>query len=109
MTAWIGTPESRRSAARSLSWTGPPEETKVGATAAIAVMRLKEREVRDSFHAAGAVNPAAAMSLETIGIEDADEDVWLAVRGMRRRIAFLLIGTVILILLLVVYGTVSLQ
>jgi hypothetical protein len=103
----------------------------VGATAAIAVMRLKEREVRDSFHAAGAVNPAAAMSLETIGIEDAgavrrlkrravireaapglfyfDEDVWLAVRGMRRRIAFLLIGTVILILLLVVYGTVSLQ
>jgi hypothetical protein len=38
-----------------------------------------------------------------------DEDVWLAVRGMRRRIAFLLIGTVILILLLVVYGTVSLQ
>jgi hypothetical protein len=103
----------------------------VGATAAIAVMRLKEREVRDAFHAAGAVNPAAAMSLEGVGIDETlavrrlkrravireaapglfyfDEDVWQAVRSMRRRMALLLAGTLTLVLLLILYGTVTLQ
>jgi hypothetical protein len=43
-------------------------------------MRLREREVRDAFHAAGAVNPAAAMSLESIGIDET-----LAVRRLKKR------------------------
>jgi predicted acetyltransferase len=94
-------------------------------------MRLREREVRDAFHAAGAVNPAAAMSLESIGIDETlavrrlkkravireaapglfyfDEDVWEAVRSMRRRMALLLVGTVTLVLLLIAYGVVTLQ
>jgi hypothetical protein len=103
----------------------------VGATVAIAAMRLREREVRDAFHAAGAVNPAAAMSLESIGIDETlavrrlkkravireaapglfyfDEDVWEAVRSTRRRMALLLVGTVTLVLLLIAYGVVTLQ
>ena len=103
----------------------------MGATVAIAAMRLREREVRDAFHAAGAVNPAAAMSLESIGIDETlavrrlkkravireaapglfyfDEDVWEAVRSMRRRMALLLVGTVTLVLLLIAYGVVTLQ
>jgi hypothetical protein len=103
----------------------------VGATVAIAAMRLREREVRDAFHAAGAVNPAAAKSLESIGIDETlavrrlkkravireaapglfyfDEDVWEAVRSMRRRMALLLVGTVTLVLLLIAYGVVTLQ
>jgi len=102
----------------------------VGA-AAIAVMRLREREVRDACHSAGAINPAAAMSLESIGIEENlavrrlkrravireaapglfyfDEDVWQAVRSMRRRMALLLAGTLTLVLLLILYGTVTLR
>jgi hypothetical protein len=94
-------------------------------------MRLREREVRDAFHAAGAVNPAAAMSLESIGIDETlavrrlkkravireaapglfyfDEDVWEAVRSTRRRMALLLVGTVTLVLLLIAYGVVTLQ
>jgi|GEM_PF-702202 len=107
------------------------EETNVGASAAIAVMRLKEREVRDAFHSAGAVNPAAAMSLESVGIDETlavrrlkrravireaapglfyfDEDVWEALRSMRRRMALMLAGTLTLILLLILYGTVTLR
>jgi hypothetical protein len=103
----------------------------VGATAAIAVMKWKERDVRDAFHSAGAINPAAAMSLDAIGIEETravrrlekrsvireaapglfyfDEDVWVATRSQRRRMGLLLAGTVVLVLLLVLYGTMSLQ
>lgn len=94
-------------------------------------MRLREREVRDAFHSAGATNPATAMSLESIGIEETlavrrlkrravvreaapglfyfDEGVWEAVRSMRRRMAVLLLGTLTLVLLLIVYGTVTLR
>jgi uncharacterized membrane protein (Fun14 family) len=38
-----------------------------------------------------------------------DEDVWEAVRSMRRRMALLLVGTVTLVLLLIAYGVVTLQ
>lgn len=103
----------------------------LGAAAAVAVMRRKEREVRDAFHSAGAVNPAGAMSLESIGIDETlavrrlkrravireaapglfyfDEDVWLAVRSMRRRMALLVAGTLTLVILLVLYGTMRMQ
>lgn len=99
--------------------------------AAIAVMRLREREVRDAFQSAGAVNPAVAMSLESIGIDDSlavrrlkrravireaapglfyfDEDVWQALRSMRRRMALMLAGTLTLVLLLILYGAVTLR
>lgn len=102
-------------------------ETTVGATAAIAMSKRKEREVRDAFRAAGATTPANAMSLETIGIEETmavrrlkrrsvireaapglfyfDEDVWEAVSAMRTRMALLLVGTFVLIGLVFLYGT----
>jgi len=94
-------------------------------------MRRKERDVRDAFHSAGATTPAAAMSLESIGIEETmavrrlekravireaapglfyfDEDVWEAVRSMRRRMAFLLLGTLILIGIVVLYGSAKMK
>jgi len=102
----------------------------VGA-AAIAVMRRKERDVRDAFRSAGAITPANAMSLESIGIEETmavrrlkrravireaapglfyfDEDVWEAVTAMRRRMALLLLATVILIGIVVLYGSVKMK
>ena len=99
--------------------------------AAIAVMRRKERDVRDAFRSAGAITPANAMSLESIGIEETmavrrlkrravireaapglfyfDEDVWEAVTAMRRRMALLLLATVILIGIVVLYGSVKMK
>jgi len=101
----------------------------LGAGAAVAIMRRKEREVRDDFIAAGAVLPANAMSLSEIGIDESmavrrlrkrsvireaapgllyfDEDVWQSLRAMRRRMALLLLGTVILVGAMIFYGTVS--
>ena len=103
----------------------------MGAAAAVAVMRRKERDVRDAFRSAGAVSPATAMSLEAIRIEETmafrrlkkravireagpglfyfDEDVWEAVWAMRRRMALLMLGTVILIGLMVLYGSAKMK
>lgn len=103
----------------------------MGAAAAVAVMRRKERDVRDAFRAAGAISPATAMSLEAIHIEENmavrrlkklavireaapglfyfDEDVWEAVSSMRRRMALLMIGTVILIGIMVLYGSAKMK
>jgi hypothetical protein len=89
-------------------------------------MRMKEREVRDDFIRAQATTPATAKSLSEIGIEEShavkrlkrravireaspgvfyfDEDVWKAVRSMRRRMAFLLMFA-LLISALVLYYT----
>jgi len=83
--------------------------------------------VRDAFRSAGATTPATAMSLDAIRIEENmavrrlkkravireaapglfyfDEDVWEAVSSMRRRMALLMIGTVILIGIMVLYGS----
>lgn len=90
----------------------------MGAAAAIAVMRLKEREVVNDFRAAGALTPATAQSYAAMGfgatraverlhrdavIREAspglyylDEEVWIAVRRNRRRRA-LMIGIVLAI------------
>ena len=103
----------------------------MGATAAVAVMRMKEREVRDAFHDAQALNPASAMSLDAVGIGETgavkrlkrraiireagpglfyfDEDVWQAVRSMRRRMALLLLASLIIVFLLFLYGTATVQ
>ena len=91
----------------------------------------KERDVRDAFRAAEATTPANAMSLETIGIEETmavrrlkrravireaapglfyfDEDVYLAVSSTRRRIALLLVGTLVLMILALTWGTVAIK
>ena len=103
----------------------------MGAAAAVAVMKMKEREVRDAFRDARALNPASAMSLESIGIGESmavrrlkrravireagpglfyfDEDVYRAVRGTRRRMAFLLLVSVLIVFLLFLYGTATVQ
>lgn len=116
---------------RPVSWSLLETELNVGATAAIAVMRHKEREVRDAFHSAGAINPAAGMSLESIGLEETravrrlkkqavireaapglfyfDDDIWQAVRSTRRSRALLLAGTMVLVLLLILYGMITLK
>ena len=103
----------------------------MGAAAAVAVMRRKERDVRDAFRSAGAVSPPTAMSLEAIRIEETmavrrlkrravireaapglfyfDEDVWEAVSAMRKRMALILIGTMILIGIMLFYGSVKMK
>jgi hypothetical protein len=105
----------------------PDTEHKVGAAGAVAVMRLKEREVRDAFRDAGALNPANAMSFEMIGLDNSmavgrlkrravireagpglfyfDEDVWQAVRSMRRRMALLLLASLLIVFFLFFYGS----
>jgi hypothetical protein len=103
----------------------------MGAAAAVAVMKMKEREVRDAFRDARALNPASAMSLEAIGIAESpalkrlkrravireagpglfyfDDEVWQAVRGMRRRMALLLLVSVIIVMLVFLYGKAAVQ
>jgi hypothetical protein len=103
----------------------------VGVAAAVAVMRRKERDVRDAFRAAGAISPPTAMSLEAVRIEESmavrrlkkravireaapglfyfDENVWEAVSAMRRRMALLMMGTIILIGIMVLYGSAKMK
>lgn len=103
----------------------------MGATVAIAASLKREREVRDAFRAAGATTLVNAMSLQTIGIEETmavrrlkrravireaapglfyfDEDVYLAVSETRRRMALLLVATIVLILLVVTWGTATIK
>jgi hypothetical protein len=101
----------------------------MGAAAAVAVMRMKEREVRDDFIRANATTPATAKSFAEIGIEESlavgrlrrravireaspglfyfDDDVWQAVRAMRRRIGLLLLVAVILAALVFFYTSMA--
>ena len=103
----------------------------MGAPAAIAVMKLREREVRDVFLSRGAVNPAGAMSLGDLGLEESmalrrlkrhavvrepapglfyfDEGVWEAMGSVRRRIAVLFLVALIIMGLVLAYGTVSIK
>ena len=91
----------------------------MGAAAAIAIMRMKEREVVDDFRAAGALTPSTAQSYTAMGFGESravkrlhreavireaspglyylDEEVWTAVRASRRRRA-LMIGSVIVLI-----------
>jgi predicted acetyltransferase len=97
----------------------------MGAAGAAAVIRRKEREVRDDFIRAGATTPANAKSLADLGLDESfavrrlsnravireaapgllyfDEDVWQAVRAMRRRMALLLLGSVLLAAIVLYY------
>lgn len=91
----------------------------MGAAAAIAIMRRREREVVDDFRAAGAISPATAQSYNAIGLGESraigrlhdravireatpglwylDEEVWTAVQRTRRRVAFTMLAVVLLL------------
>ena len=91
----------------------------MGAAAAVAIMRRREREVVDDFRAAGAVSPASAQSYNAIGLGESsalrrlhdraviresapglwylDEEVWTAVQRTRRRVAVVMLVLVVLI------------
>jgi hypothetical protein len=91
----------------------------MGAAAAIAIMRRREREVVDDFRVAGATSPTTAKSYTAIGLgrslavhrlhdravirESApgtwylDEEVWTAVRRTRRRVATVMLAIVVIV------------
>ena len=93
----------------------------MGAAAAIAIMRMKEREVVDDFRAAGAISPSTAQSYAGMGFGETralkrlhdsaviretspglfylDEEVWIAVRRNRRRRAVMILSVLALLFL----------
>jgi hypothetical protein len=103
----------------------------MGATVAIAVMRRKEREVREAFQNAQAVDPLSARSLQEIGLDESralsrlrrheivresspgcfyfDDETWMAVRASRFRMAMMIVAAVILVLLVGIYATAANQ
>ena len=103
----------------------------MGAPAIAAVILRKERELVDLFRAAGATSPAGAKSLDEVGVYEAwplsrlrrraivreaspgryylDEEVWTAMRGMRRRIAFTILAVFAILGALVWIGFVTLK
>jgi hypothetical protein len=94
-------------------------------------MRLKERQVRDVFFSKGAISPATAASLAHLGLEETmavarlkrravvresapglyyfDDGVWQAMRNTRRRLAMVVLIGLILVGLLLAYGSVSIK
>ena len=98
---------------------------------AAAVMRRKERDLRADFIAAGAIQPADAKSLAELGLEENmtwkrmcrrsvireaapgafywDEDSWQALRSMRLRMGLMMGGAVLLIVLMIAYGSSQLK
>ncbi len=101
----------------------------MGAAAAVAIMRRREREVVDDFRAAGAVSPASAQSYNAIGLGESsalrrlhdraviresapglwylDEEVWTAVQRTRRRVAVVILVLVVLIFAGVAVGLIK--
>ena len=101
--------------------------TQVGAEAAIAVMRHRERQVRDAFQRAGAIDPGTARSLDEIGVDESmafrrlhrqaivresspgcfyfDEETWDAVRATRLRLGLMVVIAVVITVLVGLYAT----
>ena len=101
----------------------------MGAAAAVAIMRRREREVVDDFRAAGAISPATAQSYNAIGLGESmairrlhdravireatpglwylDEEVWTAVQRARRRIAAVMLVLVVMIFTGVAMGLIK--
>jgi hypothetical protein len=101
----------------------------MGAAAAVAIMRRREREVVDDFRAAGAISPATAQSYNAIGLGESmairrlhdraviresapglwylDEEVWTAVRRTRRRVAVVMLVLVVMIFAGVAMGLIK--
>lgn len=98
----------------------------MGAAVAVAVMRRREEEVRADFLRAGATMPINACSLADLGIGESmavkrlmrraiireatpglfyfDEEVFLSVRSMRRRMALVMLLAMLIVLVLVMFG-----
>jgi hypothetical protein len=88
-------------------------------------MRKREREVRQAFHDASALDPVSARPLSDLGLEESralsrlerhkivresspgcyyfDEEIWDAVRKNRFRMALMIFAAVVLTLLVVTY------
>lgn len=101
----------------------------MGAPAIAAMLRRREREVVDDFRAAGATTRETAQSYTAIGLGQSlalrrlrdraviresapgtyylDEEVWVAVRRTRRRIATVFIVILALFLLGILVGNVK--
>jgi len=101
----------------------------MGTAAVAAVLRRREREVVDDFRAAGATSRETAQSYTAIGLGQSlglkrlrdravireaapgtyylDEEVWVAVRRTRRRIATVFIGILALFLFGILMGTIK--
>ena len=99
----------------------------MGAEAAIAIMRRREREVRDAFQRAGAIDPGSARALAEIEVEESmalhrlqrhavvresspgcfyfDEETWDAVRATRLRLGLMVVVAVVITLLVGLYAT----
>ncbi len=102
----------------------------MGAPAIAAVIRRKEREVVDDFRRGGATSPTTAKSLADLGLEDSwpvrrlqrravirepqpgvlylDEEVWSAVRRMRRRVALTFGAVLVLLFIGIALGIITL-
>lgn len=98
----------------------------MGAAVAVAVMRRREEEVHVDFVRAGATIPANAKSLPDIGLHESgavrrlirhavvreaapgiyyfDEEVYESIRAMRRRMAIILLVTMLAISLVLAFG-----
>lgn len=103
----------------------------MGAPAIAAVIIRKERELVELFQAAGATSPATAKSLDDVGVEQAwplsrlrrravvreaspgrfylDEEVLVAISGMRQRIILTLVAVAAITGFLVWIGFVTLK
>ena len=103
----------------------------MGGPAVAAVIIRRERELVDLFRSAGATTAATAKSLDEVGVEQAwplsrlrrraivreaspgryylDEEVWEAIRGIRQRMAIIVLGIVALVGFLVWIGFVTLK
>ena len=103
----------------------------MGAAVAAAAIHRKEREVREDFQAAGATQPISACSLADLRLDESmtlrrlmnrsivreaspglfywDEDVYRSVRAMRRRMAFLLMTVVLIVGIMLAYGSSQLK
>jgi hypothetical protein len=101
----------------------------MGAPAIAAILRRREQEVVDDFRAAGATSPATAQSYTAIGLGDSlaikrlhnraviseaapglfylDEEVWAAVRRIRKRRAAVLISVMVLFLAGILLGIIK--
>ena len=101
----------------------------MGAAAVAAVLRRREREVVDDFRVAGATSRETAQSYTAMGLGQSlglkrlrdravireaapgtyylDEEVWVAVRRTRRRIATVFIAILALFLFSILMGTIK--
>ena len=103
----------------------------MGAAVAAAVMRRKERDLRETFFTNGAIQPIDARSMTDLGLEENmtwkrmcrhsviresspgvfywDDDVWQALRGTRMRMAVMMLVAVAVVGLVIAYGSAQLK